>query len=76
MGRNDERVFPFGKPKCKLLTKFVGIFRGDLSGFERLPDLVSNNIAVSCPSGFLSIQTFLQHEFFIDCHGITAVGSD
>ena len=60
-----EHILAFGETHCQLITHLVGFFGGDLTGFERLPDLIGNHVTfLSAPSDKF-ILPFGQHKFFI-----------
>ena len=73
---HDKGVFALGKPQRQLIPHPVCFFRRDLTGLERLPDLVGDHVAVLLLSGRLIILPLLQHKFFIDRIGIAAKGCD
>ena len=51
MRSNDEGVSAFGKCQSQLISDTVCFFGSDLSGFERLPDLIGDHIPTLFPSG-------------------------
>ncbi len=76
MGRNDKGILAFCKPHGKLITDLVGFFGGDLSGFERLPNLVGDHITFLPAPGHQFILAFGEHKFFIDRQGTAFVTAD
>ena len=76
MGRNDKSILAFCKPHGKFITDLVGFFSGDLSGFERLPNLIGNHIIFLPAPGHQFILAFGEHKFFIDCQGAAFITAD
>ena len=72
---HNEGVPALREAHCQLMTETVGFLRRNFPGFERLPDLVGDYVPVLVFPSDLRIQAFLQHEFLINRHRITAIGS-
>ena len=54
MGGYDESVFTLGEAHGKLIANLIGFLRRDLSRFEGLPNLVSDDVVfLTAPSGLL-----------------------
>ena len=65
VGSNDKSVFTLQKSLGKLITDLVGFLGGDLSGLERLTNLIGDHVTfLSAPSDKF-ILPFGQHKFFI-----------
>ena len=73
---NDKRILTLGKPHGKLITDLVGFLGSDLSGLERLPNLIGNHVTfLSAPSDKF-ILPFGQHKFFVCGQGTAFVTAD
>ena len=44
VGGNDKSVFALGKPHCKFIAHLVGFLGGNLTGLERLSNLIGDHI--------------------------------
>lgn len=65
VGCNDKRILAFGETHCQLITHLVGFLGSDLSGLERLPNLIGDHVTfLSAPSDKF-ILPFGQHKFFV-----------
>ena len=71
-----KAYLPFGKPHGKLITDFIGFLGGDLSGFERLPNLISDHITFLPAPGGKFVLAFGEHKFFIHGQGTAFVTAD
>ena len=76
MGRNNKSILALCKPHGKLITDLVGFLGSDLSGLERLTNLVGNHIIFLPAPGHQFILAFGEHEFFIDRQGTAFVTAD
>ena len=76
VGRNDKSVLAFREPHGKLITDLVGFLGGDLSGFERLPNLIGDHITFLPAPGHQFILAFGEHKFFIHGQGTAFVTAD
>ena len=76
MGRNDKSILALGKPHGKFITDLVGFLGGDLSGLERLPNLIGNHIIFLPAPGHQFILAFGEHKFFIDRQRTAFVTAD
>ena len=65
VGGNDKRILAFGETHCQFVAHLVGFLGGDLSGLERLTNLIGDHIAFLPASGGKFVLAFGQHEFFI-----------
>jgi len=76
VGCNDKRILAFGETHCQLITHLVGFLGSDLSGLERLPNLIGDHIAfLPAPSGKF-VLAFGEHKFFIHSQGTAFVTAD
>lgn len=64
MRTNDKRVLAFQKALCKFIPDSVRLFSCDLTRLERLSELISDNIVLLFPSGFLKIDLLTECKFF------------
>ena len=71
-----KRILAFGETHCQFVAHLVGFFGGDLTGFERLPDLIGNHIAFLPAPSDKFILPFGQHKFFIHGQGTAFVTAD
>ena len=76
MGRNDKGILALGKPHGKLITDLIGFLGGDLSGLERLTNLIGDHIAFLPAPGHQFILAFGEHKFFIHGQGTAFVTAD
>ena len=67
MGGNDKSIFAFGKPHRKFVAHLVGFLGGDLTGLERLPNLIGDHITFLPTTRGKFILPLGQHKFFIYC---------
>ena len=67
--RNDKSVLAFREPHGKLITDLVGFLGGDLSGFERLPNLIGDHITFLSAPSHQFVLPLGQHKFFIYSQG-------
>ena len=58
MSSNDKGIFTFSEAHCQLIAHLVGLFSGDFTGPEGLPNLVSNHIIFLFASGHKLILPF------------------
>ena len=63
--RNDKSVLAFREPHGKLITDLVGFLGGDLSGFERLPNLIGDHITFLSAPSHQFVLPLGQHKFFV-----------
>ena len=76
VGGNDKSVFALGKPHGKFIAHLVGFLGGDLTGFERLSNLISDHIIfLSAPSGKF-ILSLGKHKFFVCGQGAALIAAD
>ena len=76
MGRNDKSILALGKPHGKFITDLVGFLGGDLSGLERLPNLIGNHIIFLPAPGHQFILAFGEHKFFVHRQRAALVAAD
>ena len=76
VGCNDKRILAFGETHCQLITHLVGFLGSDLSGLERLPNLIGDHIAFLPATGGKFVLAFGEHKFFIHSQGTAFVTAD
>ena len=76
VGGNDKSVFALGKPHGKFIAHLVGFLGGDLSGLERLTNLIGDHIAFLPAPGDKFVLAFGEHKFFIHGQGTAFVTAD
>ena len=65
MSCNNKRIFAFDEAHSQFVAHLVGFLCGDLTGFERLPNLIGDHIIfLSAPCGKF-VLPLGQHEFFV-----------
>ena len=65
VGGNDKRILALGKAHRQFVAHLVGLLCGDLTGLERLPDLIGDHIIfLSAPCGKF-VLPLGQHKFFV-----------
>ena len=74
--RNDKSVLAFREPHGKLITDLVGFLGGDLSGFERLPNLIGDHITFLSAPSHQFVLPLGQHKFFVCGQGTAFVTAD
>ena len=75
VGGNDKSVFALGKPHGKFIAHLVGFLGGDLTGFERLSNLIGDDVAFLSAPGSKFILPLGKHKFFIDCQRTALVAT-
>ena len=70
---HQKRMFPFGKPQSQFIAYLIGFFRCNLPRLKRLPDLISNHIALLPPAGDMPILALRKKKFFIGSHRIALI---
>ena len=75
VGGNDKSVFALGKPHGKFIAHLIGFLGGDLTGFERLSNLIGDDVAFLSAPGSKFILPLGKHKFFIDCQRATLVAA-
>ena len=75
VGGNDKSVFALGKPHGKFIAHLVGFLGGDLTGFERLSNLIGDDVAFLSAPGSKFLLPLGKHKFFIDCQRATLVAA-
>ena len=75
VGGNDKSVFALGKPHGKFIAHLVGFLGGDLTGFERLSNLVGDDVTFLSAPGSKFILPLGKHKFFIDCQRTALVAT-
>ena len=75
VGGNDKSVFALGKPHGKFIAHLVGFLGGDLTGAERLSNLIGDDVAFLSAPGSKFILPLGKHKFFIDCQRATLVAA-
>ena len=76
MGRNNKSMFPLGKAHRQFVAHLVGLLCGDLSGLERLTNLIGDHIIfLSAPCGKF-VLPLGQHKFFVCGQWATLVAAD
>ena len=73
---HDERVVAFRKTHAQLIADPVCFFRCDLARFERLADLIGNNIVLWALPGDVNILPLLKKKLFISCHRIAGIAGN
>ena len=76
VGGNNKSVFSFGKTHCCFIAHLVCFFRCDLSGFERLANLVGNDIVLLLSAGDMLILPFGEQKLLVSGLCITLIGTD
>ena len=65
VGGNNKRIFALGEAHRQFVAHLVGFLCGDLTGAERLPNLIGDHIIfLSAPCGKF-VLPFGQHKFFV-----------
>ena len=73
---NNKRILALGESHRQFIAHLVGFLGGDLSGFERLSNLIGDHIIVlSAPSGKF-ILPLGQHKFFVCGQRAALVAAD
>ena len=77
MGTDDKSVFSLGKPFGKFHPQPVGLLRCDLTGFERLADMVGNHIVLPAhPPGGGNVLPFCQHKLSVSYPAVTRIAGN
>ena len=77
VGRNDKLVPALGEALGQFAAYPVGVLRGDLSGLERLPDMIGQHFLVvgQLPAPGVQILPPCQEHFSGGGGGVAAVGA-
>ena len=76
MSRYDESIFALGEAHCQFVAHLVGLLGGDLTGLERLPDLIGDHIIfLSAPCGKF-VLPLGQHKFLVCGQWAALVATD
>ena len=67
VGGNNKRILALGKPHGKFIAHLVGFFGGDLTGLERLPNLIGDHITFLPTSSGKFILPLGQHTYCGTC---------
>ena len=62
---NDKRIFALGEAHCQFVAHLVGFLGGDLTGAERLPNLIGDHIIFLSASCGKFVLPLGQHKFFV-----------
>ena len=76
VGGNDKRILAFGETHCQLIAHLVSFLCGDLSGLERLTNLIGDHIIFLSAPSHQFILAFGEHKFFIHGQGTAFVTAD
>jgi len=76
VGGNDKRILAFGETHCQFVAHLVGFLGGDLSGLERLTNLIGDHIAFLPATSHQLILTFGEHKFFVCGQGAAFIAAD
>ena len=76
VGGNNKRILALGKPHGKFIAHLVGFFGGDLTGLERLPNLIGDHITFLPTSSGKFILPLGQHKFFVHRQRAALVAAD
>jgi hypothetical protein len=73
---NDKRILAFGETHCQFVAHLVGFLGGDLSGLERLTNLIGDHIIfLSAPSDKF-VLPLGKHKFFVCGQGAALIAAD
>ena len=77
MSADDKGVLALGKPFGKLHSQPVGFLGGDLTGTERLPDMIGNHIVFSPhPPGGRDVLALCQQKLSIGHPAVTFIAGN
>ena len=76
VGCDNKSVLAFGETHRQFIAYLVGLFGGDLTGPERVPNLVGNYIIFLSAPGYKLILPFGQHKFCVHRQGTALVTAD
>jgi len=73
---NEKGILALRPPHCCFITYAVGLLRGDLSGFESLPDLIAKHIGIPAllPTRDGPVLCLTQEKLRISSHVVTGIG--
>ena len=73
---NRLKDYKIPKTHCCFISHLVCFFRCDLSGFERLANLVGNDIVLLLSAGDMLILPFGEQELLVSCLCLTLIRTD
>ena len=76
VGGNDKRIFALGEAHCQFVAHLVGFLGGDLTGLERLPNLIGDHIIFLSASCGKFVLPLGQHKFFVCGQWAALVAAD
>ena len=76
VGGNDKSVFALGKPHGKFIAHLVGFLGGNLTGFERLSNLIGDHIIFLYAPSDKFILPLGKHKFFVCGQGAALIAAD
>ena len=65
VGGNDKRIFALGEAHCQFVAHLVGFLGGDLTGLERLPNLIGDHIIFLSAACRKFVLPLGQHKFLV-----------